>query len=1166
MDKLTSDLEELYQTIKDDIDNLKEFGEIDLSSRYEELKQISRYVIHNRSLLLDSEWDMARYALLGFAIEIAKKPSSLKSFWDEVFSELGIIREQQQRAYTIIFKEVWRTLKDIGINVEISDANRRLLVGTLRLIVKSDPELLNNATKFFEEYYKKHRTEGIENAFRAYEKYEEYKDQKDEFIIIALNLTKVADYVIENCLHRLENEEEVRAEIIDRLGIDPLKYTRRRLSTIIRDVLNRVTPVQFKKILQEHRYDDVILPDGSQQICGNLLGKILDYGRYIIGEEEYRVTPNLRIGLEDMKKWEYETIKVFESIAYYKKKELFSVLGETVRRFVDKGEEFYVWCGTISIGEECEIDGIRIKGKEGLFWNPRLYLVWGNGETPPSLQIEIGKVVCFYPEYSGRKLKVGLEEQVKEYWFDLNGFFSDRYIEFDLDGNLLKLILSISVGDQILEEKIFTLDDHMLFSGSTREQIKSYSETSKVTKRRFGESKYYLFSTAKQEELDFREDIGDKKHIEVSVIGEFGRYNVYEVIWASTENFSLKVEEYGWQFERKKFLEWWFKDNNNVFCSVKDMEIKVYTNINVERTEENLFLKILSSDYTPITEDFEVEDFVIAGETILINGETILENALEQDLPPGEYRLDLHLGDLICSRIFYIIPKIEIKWPALLKDNEKSLVRVSAGEHLLRKPGSTNGVKTADFEVYGKVLGFYKNPLKVEPENISIKIGFTKPFISREYTPEETIYVFGYRLYLKSKDTDEFTPVEELNYYDINRAVLLVFTKPRELVELIINEDCILCEKADDNGDCLFGNLAELAKYCTSPEITVQIKSTVSLQLEASKLGRHFVSGCEVQESEIKKVFNENLNLSGLDYEIRSIEPFYYDQNVSLKLGVTKSLKILWHPRVYSVECPDAWLGGDIVAKVDIEGAPGSKVMLELKTQSKVLDKATLSCSGKKEIREERFQVSEDIEDAFLYLVSYFLSLDGELLQSKTLTLHNAMKTKVEVSIGDRTVSELLARFLDEFVRFASLFLSQLEPVYVKIPVKSIRKEFVELLAAINSNIEIIIPYTYQQAYYETSDITACNNRLHVLKDEENREVRNLDNILNPVKFEDIVSLGICISSKEILNNKNSFLPKPNPVVVCEAQELQEEEKRAILDYCSNRNLIFISNEGAHET
>ena len=1160
MHKLTSDLEELYLRIKDDIDNLKEFGEIDLYSCYEELKQISRYVIRNRSLLLDSEWDMARYVLLGFAIEIAKKPSSLKSFWDEFYNELCL---ELYTKYSIILDNLCNILRDVGIEVVGSDVkNRRLLVGTLRLIVKSDPELLNNATEFFVEYYKKHRTEGIENAFRAYEKYEEYKDQKDEFIIIAQNLTKVADYVIYNCLYRLENEEEVRVELIDRLHIDPLKYTRRRLSSIIRDVLNRVTPVQFKKTLQEHRYDYVTLPDGSQQICGNLLDKIIDYGRYTI-DEEYRVTPNLRIGLEDMKKWEYETVKDFKGITYYKKKELFLVHGEVVRRFIEGEEKFYVWCGVTSIGEEYEIDGRRIRGKEGFLWNPRLSLVWGDEETPPCLHIEIGKLVCFYPEYSGRKLKVRLGEQTKEFWLNLDGSLSERYIEFDLEGTPRKFILSASIEGELLEEKIFTLDDHMLFSGSTREQIKSYIETSRVTKRRFGESKYYLFSIAKQEELEFREDIGGKKHIDVAKIGGFGGYSIYEVRWMSMENFSLKIGEYGWQFERKKFLEWRFKNNNNVFCSVKDMEIKVHTNVNVERAEENLFLKILSSDYTPITEDFEVENFVI-------NGEAILENALEQDLPPGEYKLDLHLGDLMCSGTFYIIPKIGIEWPVLLKENKESLVRVSAEEPLLRKLRTTNGVKTLVFKVYGKVLEGYKKPLKVEPEKLCIKIGFIKPFISREYSSEdaseERIYVFGYRLYLKSEDTDEPTPIRELNYYDMHRAMLLVFTRPRELIELMINEECVLSEEADLNGNCLFDNLAELAKYCVSPEIKVQVKSSVSLQLEASKLGRLFTFKHGVPEPEIKKVINEKLNLSGLEYEIRSIEPFYHDKKVSLKLGVSKSLKILWHPRVYSIECSDVWLGGDIAAKVEIEGAPGSEVLLELKTQSTVLDKATLSCSGRKERREENFQIAEDIADAFLYFVSYFHSLDGELLQSKTFTLHNAMKTKVEVSIGDKRVREPLDQFLDEFAGFAYPFLSQREPVYVKIPLKPIRKDFVELLAAINSNIEIIIPHTYQRAYYDTSDITACNNHLHVLKDEENKEVRKIDKILNPVKFEDIVSLGICISSKELLNNKNSFLPKPNPVVVCEAQELQEVEKRAILDYCSNRNLIFISSEGAHET
>lgn len=1151
---MTSDLEELYLKIKDDINYLKEFGEIDLFYCYEELKQISRYVILNKNMLSNSEQRMAGYVLLGFAIEVAKKPRP--SFWDEFYNELCL---PPYIKYGIILDNLCNILRNIGIEVVRSDANRRLLVGTLRLIVKTDPELLNNATDFFLEYYKKHRTEKIEDAFREYER--KYKDQKDEFIIITQKLTKVADYVIGNCLDRLENEEEVRAEIIDRLEIDPLKYTRRRLSTIIRDVLNRVTPVQFKKILQQHRYEHVILPDGSQQICGNLLDKIIDYGHYKIGEEEYRVTPNLRIGLEDMKKWEYETVKDFKGITYYKKKELFSAPGEVVRGFIEGDEKFYVWCSATSIGEAYEIDGKRIRGKEGFFWNPRLCLVWGDGETPPSLQIEIGKLVCFYPEYKGKKLKVRIGGQTKEYWLNLDGCLSESNLEFELDGNTQKLILSASIEKQILEEKTFTLDNHMLFSGSAREQIKSYGETSKVTKRRFGESKYYLFSIANQEELKFREDIGGKKHIEVSKIGEFGRYNIYDVRWESGENFSLKVGEYGWQFERKKFLEWWFKNNNNVFCSVKDMDVRVNTNINIGRVGEVFLLKILDRDYTPITNDLEIEDSIIAlGDgRFQINGETILENALEQDLPPGEYRLDLRSGDFVYGRTFYIIPKIEIKWPMLLEENKKSLVHISAEESILRKPKTTENVKMLDVSIYGKVNESYRKPFRIEPEKVSIKIGFSKPQVTKEY--DEKIYVFGYRLYIKSKDSDKFETVRELNYYDINRAVLLVFTRPRELVELMINEECILYKNADVYGNCLFDDLTELIKHCTSPEITVQIKSNLSLQLETSKYKSIFISDRAVPELEIKKLINENINLTGLDYEIRSINPFYYDQKfVSLKLSVSKSLKILWPPKVYSIMCSDVWLGGNIVPKVEIEGAPGSKVMLELKTQSEVLNKATISCSGKKETREVRFQVSEDMEDVFLYLISYFRSLDGKLLPSKTLTLHNAMKTNVEVSIGDKSKEETLYQFLDEFVKFAPLFLLQQEPVYVKIPVKSIRKEIVELLAALNSSVEVIVPYTYQHDYCTILEITGRNNCLHFLKYENNREMKNFDDILNPIKLEDIVGHGIGVSSKELLNNLDNFLPKPNPIIICEGQELQEEREK-ILNYCFGRNLIFIEGD-----
>ena len=165
---LKTKLEELSLAIKGDVDKLDEFEEVDFSHHYEDLKEISRYAIINKHILSTSEFKSAQYVLFAFAIEIAKKPSL--SFWHEFYNELDI---ELYTKYNFILNRVCDILKDTGITIVRSDANRRLLVGTLRLMVKSDPALLNDATNFFIEYYKKYRTEGVENAFRAYEKYEE---------------------------------------------------------------------------------------------------------------------------------------------------------------------------------------------------------------------------------------------------------------------------------------------------------------------------------------------------------------------------------------------------------------------------------------------------------------------------------------------------------------------------------------------------------------------------------------------------------------------------------------------------------------------------------------------------------------------------------------------------------------------------------------------------------------------------------------------------------------------------------------------------------------------------------------------------------------------------------------------------------------------------------
>jgi len=364
------------------------------------------------------------------------------------------------------------------------------------------------------------------------------------------------NYIFENCLGYLDDEVRIYEELKQRIGINLKMYTEKSPSAILRAVLNIYTPRQFEvEVLQNRREDRIELPDGSYKQCSALIGTNFDYGIYKIDGEEYRVTPDIQIDVEDMKKWDYEQVKPpFKGYTYYKKKECFSA-PTAVRRFVDKDEKFYVWCNKLPVGEKCEVDGKIARGPEGFRWNPELFLVWGDRKTPPSLQVKNGEMRCFYHKYKGKVLELRMEDQtIKKFEIDGEGYFRDNSIELSLDPTVQKVVLSVCVDGNSLRTKEIILEDHMLFSAHTREQIKPKENGKEAKNRGFGEYRYYLFSIAALEELEYKKEIDGKEHIKVSDRGEkLGKYNIYEVVWESSENFYSRLTDASGSSEKKDF-------------------------------------------------------------------------------------------------------------------------------------------------------------------------------------------------------------------------------------------------------------------------------------------------------------------------------------------------------------------------------------------------------------------------------------------------------------------------------------------------------------------------------------------------------------------------------------------------------------------------------------
>lgn len=1262
-------LEELYLVIKEQIEKFKETGEMDLSFCYEDLKKFSGDIM----CLLPKQWDYKKECVLfGFAIEIAKKAGT--SFWREFYGELNI---DFNTRYWPLFNTLCAFIENLGIRIKISLSGKRLLVGTLQIIAKFDPGLIEDARIFFIEYYTKHKGEDLEDFFKQSQIYEKYAEQEEKFIATVRYLDDAVDYVIKNCLDRLDDDPGIREELKQKFGIDPGRYARRRFATIVRAVLNIYTPRQFEgEVLQKYRGEWIELPDGLYKQCSALMGTNFYYGVYKIDGEEYRVTPDIRIDVEDMKKWDYEQFRPpFKGYTYYKKKECFSA-PTAVRKFVDKDEKFYVWCNKLSVGEKCEVDGKIVRGREDFSWNPELFLVWGDGEKLPSLQVKIGEVRCFYREYKGKVLELRMGDQtVKKFELDREGYFRGNNIELCLDPTVQRVVLSACVDGKSLKTKEIVLEDHMLFSAHTHKQIKPRETRKEAKNRDFGEYKYYLFSIADQGGLEYKKEIDGKEHIKVSNRGEkFGRYNIYEVLWVSSENFLFRVDGCEWQFGKKGFLDWHFSGGYDIFESISETKITVWTNIkrNVERKIELLVfsndgtrvgLEIENEAYAPVrkTEKEETPDVGLSEEIsaeeneiesmpeelnnvgplyfFQIEGEKIMDAISYNDLFPGEYELEISIGGLSCSNEFYIIPKVNIRWPAILKENEKAFVQVLAEDTLLRERKSGVGVEKLEIEIHSRVQELLRPntfPPEIKPQSINIPVGFTKPAKSKEYSTDD-VYVFGYRLYLKSENADNRTllPANELGYYNLDKGELIVFTRPGETVEVIAHEKCILNARSDDSGCCWFRNLSSLKECCTTFETPVEIKSTISLPIEFSKFEQFSIPFCEVLEKypdEVKKAVEKEFNLKGLDYKIGTIEPPSLGENDALViLNISKNFKIVWNPQVYAIKCRDVWFGGDIAVKAEIEGPPCAEVIFELTTPiGNILKKIVKKCSGKREIVEVEFQELKDTGKTDLFLMSFFTSRNNELLRSRSfLLIHNAAEDVVKLIWYNKGKEELkegsLSLFLDRVVDFAYAFLLQPKPVYLGIPSQIVREDFVALLAAVDSGVKIILPHSrYEDDYAEITEITehrdtvCClenefdlksrykdcltsnpvNNELKSAFDEKGvslsdtativriderywkiedgkKEIwiedagaqlrvhyeRKPDDILNPIKVEDITGRGIGVSSKEIADRMGEFLPKPNPILVCEAQEFSAEEVAEILDLGSGRNMVFVGDE-----
>lgn len=302
---ILEDYDKLYKLISGDITSLKDkhANEIDFSETYDDLKDFLKKILHKRCTSRDL--DEIKFFILAFSLEIAKRP--VGSFWNELNEELDITEENKTRLNNLIRNSLWNLMKSLNMEPSVGmrgNTKTRLVIGTLRMKVESDPSFLHDATQFFIYYYKNHKGHEIGTIIKNYDKCEKYKNNNDkieQIIVIVQKLSAVVDYIKNYGLNYLNDEYKLEALVLNELNIHVKRYTRKRISNLVKEVLNRFTPRGFIKILIENRTKYVTTPHRKQIMGSQLKNKKFGYGVYKISGISYYVIPDIRIDSNNLK-------------------------------------------------------------------------------------------------------------------------------------------------------------------------------------------------------------------------------------------------------------------------------------------------------------------------------------------------------------------------------------------------------------------------------------------------------------------------------------------------------------------------------------------------------------------------------------------------------------------------------------------------------------------------------------------------------------------------------------------------------------------------------------------------------------------------------------------------------------------------------------------------
>lgn len=1093
----------IFSIIKDDIEKIKDFDpeELDFSDYFDSLKPIVGFFIDNRPLI--NEREIVKKLLLVYSIEIAKKPGS--SFWGTFFAEIN--HDQAGRGF--VFESVWECLTSLDCK-PYRNSNGRQLVSTLFRLTDADPDLLNNMLGFFVYYYKNFKGQPIGSILSTYppcQRYLDNKDRRESIIHSTEQLVEAIDNILIKYPNDLENEEFVKEILKTEYGIRGTWFSRKRITSIIKEVINTITPPQFSKILKRNRDSYVIHPELGTIAVRMLENHIIDYGKYTLHGEGYTVTPHFRISISDMKKWDFQKVGEDKGYSYYKKKTFFDASGRIVRKLCDNDTLFYIWCGSIPIGEEIEIDGINVK-REGFLWNPKLKMMWGDDDNPPSLRIETGNIFYYSKKVSNQPFIIECGSQSKKMWLDSQGSIFAENSHFVLAGNEETVQITCTLDGNEEKCAIMHLNEHMLFSSSSRERIQNQNDALKIVKRRFGEHSYYLFSSLNPRDIC---NIEQNNIIIDSLDQKFGKYYLYYIRWDNPGRFRLKIGENIWIFESQRYIQI-FLNKEGQFESINEMNAQLEAN--VQDSNDVITYRILNCNYEQIANPIDIDSREFINYKYDLKGSSILHEALENDLPPGEYYLEVQMGDLNAQKNFFILPHVDVKWPEILSEGEVSQVKITSREKSIRNPLDQTITDTLSLDIRGKVVVSGKGEKKVKPEEIAVKFSYVNPPIIKDLSPDKSIFVFGYRIYLKNivGSWTHLTSLSELNFYDLQNSILLIFSHPYDTLDVFINEKKIMSTEIGLNGVLELDHLERFSEHCVSYKTSVKL----------------------------------------------------------LCHGFEKTLDIIWNPKIISIKAPDLIDTPKIVANLEFEGPAGSFIIIDLKKSDILLDTKKFDCHGLKEQIPLEFTLKSIDDSYFYYLVCNIRSTNGSLLSSTSVSITRNQHFYVQISIldGSNTTKNIDLNVFEKGIdQYIPKIVSFKKPIIFTTFAKSwndrILADFLrKIIEAVieTSPKAIIIMGNNGRLNFPDKEMKIKIIHLHELIDvNTDLSEKLLDNALNPIKLQDLIEYGLGLSSKNLLDDFESYLPKANPIIFYDCHLIEPRLKEQITENYSDRTLIFLA-------